>query len=660
VDGRDEVSENWPGTFAEREHSPAVGGRAAGRKLPVSEVCTVAGGQEFIEIYNPTDEAVELSSYYLTDAVDAPTSKYYWRIAEGTPTRDTVGGGSDNDFHARFPDGFRVEAGDTISVSIAGSDAYEAEWGLLPHIELFEDGEEADDIPDMVPVFGTVEDGSIRVGDAELPALDASGEVVVFYFWNGETDLVTDVDVMLWGSSEDYRFSKTGVTIGSATYQNEAAIGAQDPLLANHEPGESFTRTDDSEGDQVASGSNGVDGRDEVSENWTGTFDVATATPVGISPTPAVKLLISQVCTQWAAAEYIEIYNPTDADVDMSQYYLTDALYPPNSVLYWNITRGNANSNTVGGGAFTDFHARFPAGFTLAAGDTIAISVAGAAAFFTTYEQLPGMVLFDDGQSTGDVPAMEPVFGTVDGDNSIVGESTPTLTDTGETVVLYHWDGVSDLVTDIDIFVWRAEGNSGSYMFSKNNLTVGDATYAAETLVDDQLPFPEEHPGGEAYVRSDASEGTQISSGSNGVDGRDELSEDWASTFTMLPAQPARPSGDSGGGVGNTVILSVMARTFIPTTGQDFPIDAVTKANSETKLRIFDLEGRLVLSLFDSRYDGRMSVNPEVPSRYWWDGRDSTYERVAGGMYVLHMSVVNKDTGDEEIKTAPVVVATRF
>ena len=662
VDGRDEVSENWTGTFASRASSPAVGSGAPVNKMLLSEVCAAAGGQEFIEIYNPSDGAVDLSAYYLTDAVDGPTQKYYWRIAEGTPTRATVGGGADNDFHARFPDGFRIEAGDTISVSIAGSEAYLAEWGLLPDLELFEDGDEADGVPDMVPVFLTQNGDSIV--DETAPALDETGEVAVFYYWDGESDLVTDVDLMLWGSGTEYRFSKTGVTVGSSTYQNETAVDAQDPLVASHEAGESFTRTDDSEGDQVSSGSNGVDGRDEVSENWSGTFAVEPASPGGsppVAPTVAVKLLISQVCTQWSDAEYIEIYNPGDTVVDMSQYYLTDALYAPNSQYYWNITQGNLSSETVGGGAFQDFHAQFPAGFELAAGDSVAIAIAGSAAFFNTYGYLPGLVLFDDGQGMGDVPAMRPIFGSIGGDNSIISEdSTPGLSNAGEPAILYHWDGIHDLVTDIDVFLWRDASASDSFMFSKNNVSVGDSTYAAETLVPDQAPFPEQHNAGEAYVRSDASEGDQTSTGSNGVDGRDELSEEWGSTFSLEAAQPSRPDESGEGNIGNTVILSVPARTFVPTAGDKFPIDVVTKSNSESKLRVFDLEGRLVIALYDSRYDGRLSINPQSPSRMYWDGRDATYERVSGGMYVLHMSVINKDTGEEEIKTAPVVVATRF
>jgi hypothetical protein len=71
-------------------------------------------------------------------------------------------------------------------------------------------------------------------------------------------------------------------------------------------------------------------------------------------------------------------------------------------------------------------------------------------------------------------------------------------------------------------------------------------------------------------------------------------------------------------------------------------------------VRIFDLDGRLVTTLFDSRFDG------PPPLQIAWDGRDSTFERVRAGMYVIHLQAVDRTTGKRTIKTAPVVVATRL
>ena len=51
---------------------------------------------------------------------------------------------------------------------------------------------------------------------------------------------------------------------------------------------------------------------------------------------------------------------------------------------------------------------------------------------------------------------------------------------------------------------------------------------------------------------------------------------------------------------------------------------------------------------------------PGVYTTRQWDGRDATYERVRAGLYVVHLQVIDRVTGKETIKTAPVVVATRL
>jgi hypothetical protein len=94
-----------------------------------------------------------------------------------------------------------------------------------------------------------------------------------------------------------------------------------------------------------------------------------------------------------------------------------------------------------------------------------------------------------------------------------------------------------------------------------------------------------------------------------------------------------------------------------------FPVTFVSNPAdvSETRLRVFDLEGRVVITLFDSRFDGdppSSTTDRRLP--LYWDGRDSSFERVKAGMYVLHLQVVSIETGDQENLTAPVVIGTRL
>ncbi len=67
-----------------------------------------------------------------------------------------------------------------------------------------------------------------------------------------------------------------------------------------------------------------------------------------------------------------------------------------------------------------------------------------------------------------------------------------------------------------------------------------------------------------------------------------------------------------------------------------------------------------MITLWDSRFDGSPSTVAGAYTTVLWDGRDDTYQFVPAGMYIAHLSVVAKATGDEETRTAPVVVATRL
>jgi len=186
----------------------------------------------------------------------------------------------------------------------------------------------------------------------------------------------------------------------------------------------------------------------------------------------------------------------------------------------------------------------------------------------------------------------------------------------------------------------------------------GTHAYLPDTATTAQTPFAAAASFGESYQRIDASEGAQIATGSNGVLGRDETSEDLNNTFELAEYAPSRPSGSNGGGGG--VELMVEAKTFLPKLGEIFPIRFVSRPQSETKLRLFDQKGRLIITLFDSRFDGTPSTIPDAPTVVAWDGRDEFFQDVRAGMYIAHLSVVNNATGEEDIKIAPVVVATRL
>ncbi len=852
--------------------------------IVISEVQTLdavapRAASEFVEITNPTGTAIDLGQYYLTDGTFSNNSQYYWRIAEPTPTTATAGGGAFGDFHARFPSGYMLAAGDTIVVSLAGSTKYQTAYGRAPDFELYEDGLAPDNVPEMVEAFPGAISAGLGSAASNAPSLAENGESLVLYRWNGSSDLVQDVDYIRWGAGTTVCFDKTGVSVGSSVYLADTPLASQVPVSVSAlTPPNAYSRLSADEGAEVVSGGNGLTGHNETSENLSTTWRTATqvlpappaspfaaapivtgtahapATPVigeavtvsvtavsatavssatfhytvnggsdnqvagavssgntwsaafpaqaegtvvrwwvsvantaggtaiypsaaprftstwtviapppptitAFSQSPAVpyadlpatlsvtatsvsalagavfhynvgggayaqltgtsqgggtytatvpgqdagavvtwyavvtnqaalsasspadapasthgwtvaaapdpKLLLTEVCTLGSDQEFIEICNPSRQSVNLSDYYLSDAIYFTANTGYWNMGAGVPNVDSVGGGAFTDFTARFPDGYSIAAGDTIVVSIAGSTKFTASFGFEPDLELYEDDAFPDAVPDMRSIF--PEPNNSIItpaaGSNTgsiPSLTNNGEPVILFKWTQGSALVTDVDVFVWLTPASTNTaFMFSKTGKSVGSSTYLPDTAVAQQHPFTTLLTFGSSYTRIDPTEGSQITSGSNGVGGRDELSENWAVTWAIRPSDPSRPRVIETGEKGK-IELVVPAKTFLPSLGETFPIKFVSRPRSETRVRLYDREGRLVRTIFDSRFNGAPSTTPGRYTTAQWNGLDETMQSVDGGMYIVHLSVVDKATGAEETRTAPVVVATRL
>ena len=344
------------------------------------------------------------------------------------------------------------------------------------------------------------------------------------------------------------------------------------------------------------------------------------------------KLLISEISTLGTDQEYIEIFNPGAENVDLSDYYLTDAIYSPADQYYYNIGLGNPTQATVGGGAFFDFHARFPDGFTIAAGDTIVITIPGSSQFFDNFGFNPDLELFEDGGAADEVPDMRWIFGTV-GENSIIGEgSVPTLTNAAETVILYHHVIGQDNVVDIDVFAWKDPSySSTSYFFNKSGVIIGSHFYLPEIGTNPAFAFGSQNQFGNSYHRTDATEGDQTPTGSNGVGGRDETSEDFNTTFAMMPYDPSVPGNASDVPneftPGHPALLGNIPNPFNPQTTIAFEIPE----QQTVTLRVFDMAGRLVKNL--------ITTELHAPGRHEvvWNGRDESGRQAASGTYFYRL-----------------------
>lgn len=311
--------------------------------LLITEIVVTPTDAEFVEIYNPTQNPVDLSNYYLTDATFSSNGSYYYNIV----TSQNAGGGSFADFHARFPDGAVIQPGEYQTIALAGDSAFFARYGALPTYELYEDGHaNPQDVPDMREALP----GLIN----NQGGLTNTHEVVILYHWDGQSDLVEDVDYLVWGN-KDEAVDKTGVSIDgpdpgsdSTTYLDDTPILQQIAATTGtpHSDGRSLQRFDFTEYGETNSGGNGITGHDETSEDLATSFREGVPTPNTGAPAsdPPVISNVSHTPT-----------NPTSEDTVTVSANVTDDNQVVSVVLFYSIDGINFDStamNPAGGNSF--------------------------------------------------------------------------------------------------------------------------------------------------------------------------------------------------------------------------------------------------------------------------------------------------------------------
>lgn len=234
----------------------------------------------------------------------------------------------------------------------------------------------------------------------------------------------------------------------------------------------------------------------------------AAGTPDAAVPAGA-HLLLSEVVLTPTAGEMIEIVNPTAATVTLTDYYLTDV------PTYFRLPAGTQTIDS------TDFIGRFPAGATIGPGAVITVAVDTAANFTATY-------------------ASAPTYSLQGGTMIVTANGTLNLTNAGEPVILFHWDGASDLVEDVDI-VNAGAPSGGNVLVAKTGVAIDgpdvDTTptaYATDALT---LPTKSAPGAGKSQKRILGEAGREQQTGAgNGLSGDDETSEQidttWDSTYT--------------------------------------------------------------------------------------------------------------------------------
>jgi len=285
-------------------------GGALVEKLLLTEFVVTPTGAEFIEIFNPNASPVDLTDYYLSDVAFAGGPEYYYHVVQG------LYGGAFGDFNSKFPDGATIGAGEHQIIALNGDADFFSAYGVNPTYEI-DQPEFQSGVPDAIPDMMETHPGSIYGPDStHNPGLTNGDEMIMLYYWDGMSDLVGDVDYVLYNSASptpnDEAVDKTGVTIDGpdpgttgSTYLDDTPAANQLSALSPTS-GFSAQRSDYTEGAQVMTGGNGVTGSDETSEDMNNTWVVDIPTPflaIPVELTSFTANVIDQtVVLNWSTA----------------------------------------------------------------------------------------------------------------------------------------------------------------------------------------------------------------------------------------------------------------------------------------------------------------------------------------------------------------------
>ncbi len=267
----------------------------------------------------------------------------------------------------------------------------------------------------------------------------------------------------------------------------------------------------------TATGGSGGSGGGTTATGGTGGTTNSMSTTTSMTGTgggmAAGHLLINEISVTPEGGEFIEIFNPTNGDIDLTDYYLSD-----NST-YVNVASGKA-WEPITNNAGTDFLARFPANAVIVAGGYRVIATDPG--YEMQYLGCPDYFLGMDALPCGgaNIPMM--VATELD---SITNMSN--LSNMREMLVLFTWSGnINDVLKDVDYVTWGATFEAGTRVDK-----TAVAGYKPDTAPDLQKAAPA--PGTLQSIERCAGEVGEKTTGGNGVSGHDETSEDLGASFKV-------------------------------------------------------------------------------------------------------------------------------
>jgi uncharacterized protein YdeI (BOF family) len=231
-----------------------------------------------------------------------------------------------------------------------------------------------------------------------------------------------------------------------------------------------------------------------------------------------------------ASPAFVEIFNPTDTVVWLNQIYLA------NYNTYYNMVNETYSANAA------HFVVQFP-NIELNADETIAIATNGTG-FFEYFGKRADYEVFGSDDITPDMIDLK------------VGNN-PSFNLTSGMIVLFTWDGAADLIEDVDYVPW---GIFNTSWMDKSNVEIDgpDADNNASAYNTDQAKSSQQAQSaptdGKSLQRSGLVEVDEVSTSGNGINGHNEATENWESSFIKADPGPGSFSENPGDGTGTATI----------------------------------------------------------------------------------------------------------
>ena len=637
-----------------------------------TEVVLQPSDGEYVEITNPTEESINLSNYYITDATNPAANKFYYNL----PTNENFWSGSNSDFICKFPENYALGAGSSVKISLRSDERYQNTYGELPGLAL--DG-------DMLSVLTEQN----TKGSTALAKLSNSSETLILFYWDGISSVVKDVDYLLWGDNS-FAIDKSGVD----GYLSDTPISGQ-ALMPVHASNEKLVRLDkSSEGEEDQTGGNGYTGHDETSEPLADTWTTASLTSskpeisnLSLSPSNPftddilkfeVDVVdddgISSVILRYEFQQEITSLSMSLSDNSSSLYTAqVDPLGSTGSLIYSVIAEDINGLKDSTSRIAVDINEPiaeltiasllddldFYVGQIVEIDGVVTIPAGKLRTNFTEAflqdESGKGIILYNSQLDTsftrGDSVLVVAEVDDFDGKPELIYSSITVLKENAsipvEEITVSEFNSLKYNYTFVKIW---GKVISRSDPFGTNtgaNISIQDASGEVTTMRiwnSTNILFNTSNQLINLELDSLLQVGQIIEV--SGIGG------EYSGASQIQPAYATDIVEKLEGQTGNfSASLSVSPYPFVPQLGEVIKYSYSFPSDARIKLRVFDMAGRLITTLYDE-YRG-ISFYKEAT----WNGRDYLNRLVPSGTYIIHLDITDSITGKSYQKIAPLVIA---